>query len=201
MAQEAAELIEQRKAYLKSGLNLRGIGSKHKAKEAPHFLDSGEKSTPLLGIGTGGDDLETAADIVAESPTGVDFDIYDRAYEAEVMRIRSEPKKKRSWTYMTKMLGERERDKYAGDDCMIVEAGESLVQRHEAECSSSSHRDDEKRGQREYPDIKDEGEVQEEEGFPRAVEAAKEKGSRFADLVVSLTRDMKDKATTREEGD
>ncbi|KAJ3566005.1 hypothetical protein NPX13_g7296 [Xylaria arbuscula] len=207
VAQEAAELIEQRKAYLKSGLNLRGINSGHKAKEELHLSEisgSSEKSTPFLGIGTGGgdDDSENiSADIVAESPTGIDFDVYDRAFETEIRRIRSDRKKNRSWTYMTKMLGEKERDKYVGDDCMIVEAGkslattakaktQSLVHQHEVDCGSS-HRSVGERGQHAGDDTQSE-----EGGIQGAVDAAKEKGSRFADLVVSLTRDMKDKATT-----
>ncbi|KAL1835894.1 hypothetical protein VTJ49DRAFT_5906 [Mycothermus thermophilus] len=49
----------------------------------------------LLGIGTGGiDDFSTApnelppADIVSDSPTAVDFNVYEMAYDAEVERIK-----------------------------------------------------------------------------------------------------------------
>ncbi|SPQ22792.1 a62bff01-bc79-412d-9548-1b24fbeca487 [Thermothielavioides terrestris] len=48
----------------------------------------------LLGIGTGGiDDFSgalhsDAADIVSDSPTAVDFDVYERAFDAELERIR-----------------------------------------------------------------------------------------------------------------
>lgn len=52
--------------------------------------------TRFLGIGTGGGDAFSSAGqheeyeaIVAESPTAVDFDIYDRAYQSEVERIQS----------------------------------------------------------------------------------------------------------------
>ncbi|KAK3375482.1 kinase-like domain-containing protein [Podospora didyma] len=48
--------------------------------------------TLLLGIGTGGiDDFSEEplpADMVSDSPTAVDFNIYDRAFEAEVDRIK-----------------------------------------------------------------------------------------------------------------
>ncbi|KAI1348619.1 kinase-like domain-containing protein [Xylaria sp. FL0043] len=194
VAQEAAELIQQRKAFLKSGLkdlksglSLRPTGSGQKAKEEAHIPDPAEKGTLFLGIGTGGDDefstSENMTDIVAESPTGIDFDVYDRAFETEIKRIRSDRRKNRPRTYMTKMLGEKERDKYAGDDCMIIEAGKSLATSavskthalvHEAE---RSHHGEERR---DHTDS-------------RVAEAAKETGSKFADLVTSLTQDIKGK--------
>ncbi|KAI0526441.1 kinase-like domain-containing protein [Xylaria bambusicola] len=192
VAQEAAELIEQRNAYLRSGLNLGPISSEQKIE--PQFPGSTEKNALFLGIGTGGENELSSPDNMAfaESPTGIDFDVYNRAFETEIKRIRSDRKKNRSWTYMTKMLGEKEMDKYVGDDCMIVEAGKSAAAKaqslvHKAECS---RRESE---QQEDPDS--------EGGSQRAVEVAKETGSRLADLVVSLTRDMKEKATTREGGD
>jgi [calcium/calmodulin-dependent protein kinase] kinase len=50
---------------------------------------------PILGIGTGGiddfpgaDDTPYPADIVSDSPTVVDFNVYDRAFEDEIERIR-----------------------------------------------------------------------------------------------------------------
>ncbi|KAH6636166.1 kinase-like domain-containing protein [Chaetomium tenue] len=54
-----------------------------------------EEPVPLLGIGTGGiddfpgaDDAPHPADIVSDSPTVVDFNVYDRAFEEEIERIR-----------------------------------------------------------------------------------------------------------------
>jgi [calcium/calmodulin-dependent protein kinase] kinase len=53
------------------------------------------RPTVFLGIGTGGIDDFSAdpselppADVVSDSPTTVDFNVYDRAYEAEVERIK-----------------------------------------------------------------------------------------------------------------
>ncbi|KAI1421698.1 kinase-like domain-containing protein [Xylaria sp. FL1777] len=205
VAQEAAELIEQRKAYLRMGLPLTAISSGQKVKEESHAPGLAEKSALFLGIGTGGDDeLSTSDDkteIVAESPSGIDFDVYDRAFETEIRRIRSDRKKNRSWTYMTKMLGEKERDKYVGDDCMIIEAGKSLATSAMSKAHSlvreaeRSHRGEEPT---DHPDFLP---TKGEESAQRVVEAAKETGSRFADLVVSLTKDMKDKATTQEQND
>ncbi|KAI0903755.1 kinase-like domain-containing protein [Ustulina deusta] len=201
VAEEAAELIEQRNAYRQLGLPSRVIGSEQNVKEEPQIPDSTEKNTLFLGIGTGGDDEfstpEGLTNTVAESPTGIDFDVYNRAFETEIRRIRSDRKKNRSWTYMTKLLGEKERDKYVGDDCMIIEAGNSLATSvvsktyslvHEAE---HSHRG-------EHPNFPP---TTDEESAQRVVEAAKETGFRFADLVVSMTKDMKGKATAREQND
>jgi [calcium/calmodulin-dependent protein kinase] kinase len=52
-------------------------------------------SAPLfLGIGTGGrDDFssdEPPADVVADSPVAADFNVYDRAYEAEIERLKAQ---------------------------------------------------------------------------------------------------------------
>ncbi|KAK4106088.1 kinase-like protein [Parathielavia hyrcaniae] len=55
----------------------------------------------LLGIGTGGiDDFSAAeqgpaADIVSDSPTAVDFSVYDRAFEAEIERIKRSTSRRR----------------------------------------------------------------------------------------------------------
>ncbi|KAI0976235.1 kinase-like domain-containing protein [Xylaria arbuscula] len=206
VAQEAAELVEQRNAYLKSGLPLRPIGSGPDAQEEAHVAGPSEKSTLFLGIGTGGEGeistSETLTDIVAESPTGTDLDVYARAYETEIKRIRSDRKKNRSRTYVTRMLSEKERDKYAGDDCMIVEAGKSLATSamskthslvHEA---GRSHREEEQRDDLDFAPTKGE-----ESGVQKVAEAAKETGSRFADLVVSMTKDLKEKTTVPEQND
>ncbi|KAK3295571.1 kinase-like domain-containing protein [Chaetomium fimeti] len=59
-----------------------------------------QEQPPLLGIGTGGidafpraaddddDEPPQPADVVSDSPTVVDFNVYDRAFEAEIERIR-----------------------------------------------------------------------------------------------------------------
>lgn len=212
VAEEAAELIEQRKAYLRLGAPLRATGSEQQAEGEAQALNTSEKNTLFLGIGTGGDDefFTTAplGDMVAESPTGIDFDIYDRAYETEIKRIRSNGRKNRSWTYMTKLVGEKERDKYAGDDCMIIEAGRSLAASVSAHSSSTTLRalslvheagvsdsNDAKQG--DDAGFQREG----EDGVQKVLGAAKETGSKFADLVAAMTKDMKAKSSTREQND
>ncbi|KAF2968501.1 hypothetical protein GQX73_g5120 [Xylaria multiplex] len=195
VAEEAAELIEQRNAYLQSGLPLRAPGSEQKAR------DPADKNSLFLGIGTGGDDepSDDPTDAVSESPTGIDFDVYDRAFETEIKRIRSDRKRNRSWTYMTKLLGENEKDKYIGDDCMIIEAGNSLATSAISNENSPAH--EVKSHHEEQGEHADFPPAEDEEGVPRVAEAAQGKGSRLADLVVSMTKDMKEKAATRENDD
>ncbi|ORY69938.1 kinase-like domain-containing protein [Pseudomassariella vexata] len=128
-AEEAAELIEARKAYHAAttdarnppALDTSGKGQAHDPTSAePRFL----------GIGTGVSDefatSESPADVVSDSPTGIDFDVYDRAFSDEVERIRSSSEKqgRRRTTYLTKFVSEKE--KYFGDECMVMEAGRSI---------------------------------------------------------------------------
>ncbi|KAI0549442.1 kinase-like domain-containing protein [Xylaria curta] len=205
VAEEAAELIEQRKAYLQLGLSLQGTGAEQTVKEAESPNSTDNKNTPYLGIGTGGDNEfrspEIPSDIVSESPTGIDFDVYDRAFETEIKRIRSDRKRNRSWTYMTKLLGEKERDKYIGDDCMIVEAGRSLAT-HSSSAISKAHTlmhevgGSSRHGENKAEHANYQPTTESEDSVQRVVGAVKETGSRFADLVVSMTREMKGKDIT-----
>lgn len=202
VAEEAAELIQQRKAYLQLGLSQGvAIGPEQIVGEETQNPD---KNTLYLGIGTGGDDdfrsPELPNNIVSESPTGIDFDVYDRAFETEIKRIRSDRKRSRSWTYMTKLLGEKERDKYVGDDCMIIEAGRSLATSayaHSSSAISEAHSlmheagDSSPRDEIQAQQTDSQPTTESEEGVQGVVGAVKETGSRFADLVVSMTRDMK----------
>ncbi|RYC60436.1 hypothetical protein CHU98_g5784 [Xylaria longipes] len=210
VAEEAAELIEQREAYLRLGLSLQGTGAEQPVMEEAQTPDpTDKKNTLFLGVGTGGDDEfrspELPSDIVSESPTGIDFDVYDRAFETEIKRIRSDRKRNRSWTYMTKLLGEKEKDKYVGDDCMIIEAGRSLATNVYAHSSSAiskaqtlmheaggSSRHEEKQADHANPQPPTES----EEGVQRVVGAVKETSSRLADSLVSMTIDMNGKDTT-----
>lgn len=123
-ADEAAELIEARKAYHAA---TQPAGDQPGQKGHAHEVTDHEPR--LLGIGLGARDeftrTEPPANIVSDSPTGIDIDIYDRAFEAEVERIRSSEKRgARRTTYLTRFVNEKE--KYFGDDCMILEAGRSL---------------------------------------------------------------------------
>ncbi|KAJ2985667.1 hypothetical protein NUW58_g5411 [Xylaria curta] len=210
VAEEAAELIEQRNAYLQLGLLPAAPGSEQKTREEAQTAEPTEKSSLFLGIGTGGDgefvSPELSTDVVSESPTGTDVDVYARAFETEMKRIRSDGKKHRSRTYMTKLLGEKERDKYVGDECMIIEAGRSVATKAYAHGSSAMLRAQSLvHGTREPSDNEEkEGDytssqpVGSEESVERVVGAVKETGSRFADLVLSMTKDIKDKSTTQE---
>lgn len=63
---------------------------------------------PVLGVGTGGHlDDPQPSEVVADSPTAVDFDVYDRAYGEEVERIKRSGG--RPSVYMTWHLGDKER--------------------------------------------------------------------------------------------
>ncbi|KAH6654319.1 kinase-like domain-containing protein [Truncatella angustata] len=122
VAEEAADLVEARKAFHASKEPFPG--------EKGPAQDATGSATAFLGIGLGGSDdfatAETPAEFVSDSPTGIDFDIYDRAFEAEMERIRSEKQHggHRRKTYMTRFVNRK--DKYFGDDCMIMEAGSGI---------------------------------------------------------------------------
>ncbi|KAI0417732.1 kinase-like domain-containing protein [Xylaria grammica] len=204
VAEEAAELIEQRNAYLQSALPSKTTGLEQRAREDSQTLDPVEKNNLFLGIGTGGDHelstSEDATDVVSESPTGIDFDVYDRAFETEIKRIRSDRKRNRSWTYMTKLLGEKERVKYAGDDCMILEAGKSLAISTTSKANSLAH-EAESHCEEEQGEHTGSPLATGEECVQSAAEATKEKSSRLADLVISMTKDIKGRTTAREDDD
>ncbi|KAK7908572.1 hypothetical protein PG985_015875 [Apiospora marii] len=107
VAEEAADIVEARKAWKASNVHpnsdqnrrREGGGQGEGGTETPpgekgHAHDPTDQSPRLLGIGLGGRDefnhQETPADIVSDSPTGIDFNIYDTAFEAEIERIRAE---------------------------------------------------------------------------------------------------------------
>lgn len=89
--------------------------------------DSGEKGhahNPLdeqplfLGIGPGGQDFLEAPpqDIIAESPTAAEFNIYDTAYQQEVERIRA-AQGHTATVYLTRRVDEKK--EYKADENMI----------------------------------------------------------------------------------
>lgn len=113
--EHATRLLEQRKQFLQSqGGNAGSFGQSAQTNDEPKREDStghppteeesgrthGERhpeaasSAPaLLGIGTGGRDnfassSEGEPASVADSPTAVDFNVYDRAYGEEIERIK-----------------------------------------------------------------------------------------------------------------
>lgn len=93
-AEYAAHLLREREQFLANigKANLNHLRSPH------HFSSSTPAAAAeprlLLGIGTGGIDSFgseadlPAADTVSDSPTAVDFNVYHRAFEEEVERIR-----------------------------------------------------------------------------------------------------------------
>ncbi|KAI0386217.1 Pkinase-domain-containing protein [Hypomontagnella monticulosa] len=199
IAEEAAELIKQRRAFL--------AAQQHASTHPPaspaggekgHAHDLTDKPPLFLGIGTGGHDdfisSEPQADIVSDSPTGIDFDVYDRAFETEIKRIRSDKKKGRAKTYLTRLVGEQEVTKYSGDEHMVLEAGKSLTSGSSAIGRGLNHLYDMR--ERLYHDSDG---VEGENAVSKAVEATKEKGHRFANLVMAATKDMKEKNTTKTE--
>jgi [calcium/calmodulin-dependent protein kinase] kinase len=118
----------------------------HKAKKADlkdrpdrpelHSDSSGEKGhahdpldeVPLfLGIGSGGDDsLEVPLqELVAESPTAAEFNIYDTAYQEEVERIRSAQGHKAT-VYLTRRVDTKK--EYKADENMIDAPKQSEVE-------------------------------------------------------------------------
>jgi [calcium/calmodulin-dependent protein kinase] kinase len=77
-----------------------------------HAHDVSDTEPLFLGIGTGArDDFamdEASPDVVADSPTAVDFDIYDRAYEEAVEeRLRAKSSHKPT-LYLTRFVTEKE---------------------------------------------------------------------------------------------
>ncbi len=108
-AEHAARLVEERIQFLR----------KHSSHgEKGHAHDPTDVEPLFLGIGTGGRDNfthEAPAEVVSDSPTAVDFNVYDTAYESEVKRIRSQSDG--SKVYFTKHLSER--DRYKTDSNII----------------------------------------------------------------------------------
>ncbi|KAI5465795.1 kinase-like domain-containing protein [Mariannaea sp. PMI_226] len=112
MSKEAAKvdvihalLSERRKARAQ---NLLGSGTS--ASELGD-REEGQRETKFLGIGTGArDDFsmdEPAPDIVSDSPTAVDFNVYDRAYEKAVEQIvftQNSSQKHAPTVYLTKFV-------------------------------------------------------------------------------------------------
>ncbi|KAI1144582.1 Pkinase-domain-containing protein [Hypoxylon sp. FL0543] len=209
IAEEAAELVRQRRAFVAAQQHaathpsaLPGVGEKG------HAHDLTDKPPLFLGIGTGGhdefDNSGSSADVVSDSPTGIDFDVYDRAFETEIKRIRSDKKKGRAKTYLTRLVGEQEIGKYTGDDNMVLEAGRSLAASAYSRGSSAVERGlnhmHEMRGCL-HQEHEDPGEEKQSssDGVKKAVEAAKEKGHKFANLVTAMTKDLKERNATKDD--
>lgn len=106
--EEAEALVNARQRFLNVKLNESGDSN-----------DSTESTGRLfLGIGTGSRDEfssdEPPADVVSDSPIGVDFNIYDCAFGAEVDQIRSTQSGQGKKLYLTKFV--REKENYKADN-------------------------------------------------------------------------------------
>ncbi|KPM33987.1 hypothetical protein AK830_g12587 [Neonectria ditissima] len=89
--------------------------------------ENNEQEVKFLGIGTGArDDFamdEATPDIVSDSPTAVDFNVYDRAYENAVEKITSAQNASQQPTvFLTKFVNDTRR--LSGEDQPAAEAAE-----------------------------------------------------------------------------
>ncbi|PHH86534.1 hypothetical protein CDD83_10096 [Cordyceps sp. RAO-2017] len=88
-----------------------------------------EQEPLFLGIGTGARDdfaMDAATpDVVADSPTAVDFDIYDRAYEDAVQRQMRSGRASKPTLYLTKFVKEAEQLGGLAEGGLLAEARES----------------------------------------------------------------------------
>jgi calcium/calmodulin-dependent protein kinase kinase 2 len=116
MKEQIEGLLKQRREIQK-----KRIGGSDARSHAPGIIDQDLK---IFGIGTGSRDAfgseEVTADVVAESPTAVDFNVYDRAYEEEVDRILSSSSRQTT-LYLTGLV--KEKDKYSDVDNIKVGSG------------------------------------------------------------------------------
>lgn len=179
-AHYAAHVLKERERFLKARDASVAAGG-----EKGHARDPTDVEPLLLGIGTGGrDDFSTVevektpGDIVSDSPTAVDFNVYDRAFEAEVEKIKTTSSTRRGGTsnrmrgggggtgtlYLTKHLSKK--DQYRADENVTWIGGV------DSGSSGSSAAD-----------------------TPRALAGpSRTSGSKFADVVAKAIDDAKTKA-------
>lgn len=210
VAGEASELVKQRRAFLQTRNPTLAMPSPLVASgdSSAGGHDQPNWPPPGLGIRTDPDDHGLSNDaigpppteqhIVSDSPTGIDFDdqpgesIYDRAFSAEIRRIRSQKHKERAKTYLTRLVGEHEVKKWEGDDHMIVEAGRSLADKSSA-IGGSGKDSFGSRNATGGGDIRDllanrleTAKIDVQEGKAKIDGIAKEQGMKFADLVAQM---------------
>lgn len=134
-ADHATKIISDRERFFSETRAARNTatGTSTSSGEKGHAHTLSSADVPFLGIGTGGKDdfilpsSPSSTNIVSESPTAVDFNVYDRAFEAEVDKIkRSTSRRDRKGTtgalYKTKHL--KEVEKFFKDDEDVVWVGE-----------------------------------------------------------------------------
>lgn len=97
-------------------------------KTKGHAHDISDQEPLFLGIGTGARDAfttdEKTPDVVSDSPTAVDFNVYDRAYEEAVKERMKQNQSSNPVMYLTKHIKEKEYFKKLEN--MVDEASVSL---------------------------------------------------------------------------
>lgn len=88
------------------------LGHQDEDADKGHAREVGDQEPLLLGIGTGARDAfardEATPDVVADSPTAVDFDVYDRAYEEAIKRRMETKPSKKPTMYLTRFVKEKD---------------------------------------------------------------------------------------------
>lgn len=178
-AEHAAHIISERERFLKASSTAAATATHSRQQslgEKGHAHDVTDIEAPFLGIGNGDQDEFASgdiptADVLSDSPTAVHFNVYDKAFEEEVDRIKRSTSRKgrRSTTlYLTRHLRDEKKFRTM-EDPEIHWVGDS----------------DE--------DVEDDG-----AGKTSAVEkfklVAPRSGPTFADLVAGAVRDAKNKA-------
>ncbi|UNI14386.1 Non-specific serine/threonine protein kinase [Purpureocillium takamizusanense] len=104
-AEEIEALIKQRRDLLRQE-------DDDEADKGHHARDVADQEPLFLGIGTGARDAfamdEATPDVVADSPTAVDFNVYDRAYEEAIEKQMKVAKTGKPTLYLTKFVKETE---------------------------------------------------------------------------------------------
>lgn len=107
-------------------------------RETPDVEVDGQES-PFLGIGTGArDDFamdDATPNVVADSPTAVDFNVYDRAYE-DIVEEKLKTSSNRPTLYLTRFVKDKEHLKHLGN--LVDTSDLSSTTSRLAELASSS---------------------------------------------------------------
>jgi [calcium/calmodulin-dependent protein kinase] kinase len=112
-AEEIEAIIAQRKNAI--------APSQQTSTHTSNTPEPSQRQPLILGIGTGARDAfaqdDTTFDIVADSPTAVDFDVYDRAYQEAVERHIKSNSTEKPTMYLTKFV--RDTDHFRGVDNIV----------------------------------------------------------------------------------
>lgn len=114
-AEEIEALLAQRRRFLsrdRDSSGGSGSGGGVNTPERGRAHDASDQEPLFLGIGTGArDDFamdEASPNIVADSPTAVDFDVYDRAYEDAVREQLKSTQGSKPTLYLTRLVRDKD---------------------------------------------------------------------------------------------